>query len=90
MHRSISRELTERLVRAYQQVRIGNPMEEGVLMGPLVTKAAVEETCRRFVLMYVNDYTMRLGDDGRAALRRLYEMAHAKKLIQAVPPVDPI
>jgi 1,4-dihydroxy-6-naphthoate synthase len=49
-----------------------------------------KETCRRFVLMYVNDYTMRLGDDGRAALRRLYEMAHAKKLIQAVPPVDPI
>jgi 1,4-dihydroxy-6-naphthoate synthase len=43
-----------------------------------------KETCRRFVLMYVNDYTMRLGDDGRAALRRLYEMAHAKKLIQAV------
>ena len=40
--------------------------------------------------MYVNDYTMRLGDDGRAALDRLYEMAHAKGLIQAVPPVDPI
>jgi len=33
-----------------------------------------------------------VGDqhDGRAALRRLYEMAHAKKLIQTMPPVDPI
>lgn len=43
MHRSISEELTERLCRAYQQVRIGNPLEDGVLMGPLVTKEAVEE-----------------------------------------------
>jgi 1,4-dihydroxy-6-naphthoate synthase len=49
-----------------------------------------KETCRRFVLMYVNDYTMQLGDEGRAALRLLYEKAHAQKLIQAVPPVDPI
>ena len=41
-----------------------------------------KETCRRFVLMYVNDYTMRLGDDGRAAASsRLYRMAHAKGLI---------
>ena len=49
-----------------------------------------KETCRRFVLMYVNDYTMRLGDDGRAALERLFPMAHAKRLIPAIPPVDPI
>jgi 1,4-dihydroxy-6-naphthoate synthase len=49
-----------------------------------------KETCRRFVLMYVNDYTMRLGDDGRAALRRLYELAHARGLIKSMPPVDPI
>src|SRR5258705_5854721 len=38
-----------------------------------------KETCRRFVLMYVNDYTMRLGEDGRAALRPPYEMAHAEE-----------
>lgn len=43
MHRSIAEELTERTIKAYQQVRIGNPLEEGVLMGPLVTKAAVED-----------------------------------------------
>jgi 1,4-dihydroxy-6-naphthoate synthase len=49
-----------------------------------------KETCRRFVLMYVNDYTKRLGDDGRAALTRLYEMAHARGLIKSMPPVDPI
>ena len=43
MHRSISQELTRRLIDAYRQVRIGDPLEEGVLMGPLVSGAAVEE-----------------------------------------------
>jgi aldehyde dehydrogenase (NAD+) len=43
MHKSIASELTDRIVKAYRQVTIGNPLEEGILMGPLVTKAAVED-----------------------------------------------
>ena len=43
MHRSIAKELTERLRQAYAEVCIGNPMEDGILMGPLVTKEAVQE-----------------------------------------------
>jgi len=42
VHKSIAAELTERLVKAYQQVKIGNPMDEGVLMGPLANERAVE------------------------------------------------
>jgi aldehyde dehydrogenase (NAD+) len=42
MHKSIASKLEERIVKAYKQVRIGNPLEDGILMGPLVTKAAVE------------------------------------------------
>ncbi len=42
-HKSISRELTERLINAYKQVRIGDPMDVNTLMGPLVTEAAVED-----------------------------------------------
>jgi aldehyde dehydrogenase (NAD+) len=30
------------LVKAYQQIIIGNPLEEGIVMGPLVDQAAVE------------------------------------------------
>jgi aldehyde dehydrogenase (NAD+) len=41
VHRSRSQELEERLVRAYSQVRIGNPMESGTLMGPLIDRPAV-------------------------------------------------
>lgn len=43
MHKAIASKLTERIIAAYKQVKIGNPLEDGVLMGPLVTKAAVED-----------------------------------------------
>jgi aldehyde dehydrogenase (NAD+) len=43
MHESISDELTQSLVNAYAQVRIGDPLDENTLMGPLVTGSAVEE-----------------------------------------------
>lgn len=35
-------ELVSKLVKAYAQVRIGNPLEPDVLMGPLIDHAAVE------------------------------------------------
>src|SRR5208283_1394632 len=31
------------LISAYRQIKIGNPMEEGVLMGPLIDTSAVEQ-----------------------------------------------
>jgi len=42
VQRSIVDELCDRLARAYKTVRIGDPMAEGVLMGPLVNGRAVE------------------------------------------------
>ena len=41
IHRSLEKELTQRLVNAYRQVPIGNPLEPGTLMGPLISVAAV-------------------------------------------------
>ena len=41
-HSSIVDELTDRLVRAYKTVPIGDPMQSGVLMGPLVSARSVE------------------------------------------------
>jgi aldehyde dehydrogenase (NAD+) len=41
VHHTIAAELTERLIRAYRQVAIGDPLAVGVLMGPLVTPTAV-------------------------------------------------
>jgi aldehyde dehydrogenase (NAD+) len=42
VHRSIAAALTDRLVRAYRQVRVGHPLDDGVLMGPLVNEDAVD------------------------------------------------
>jgi aldehyde dehydrogenase (NAD+) len=42
-HRSIARDLTARLVRAYAQVPIGDPLDDRTLMGPLVSEAAVRQ-----------------------------------------------
>jgi len=42
VHRSRLAELEKKLAHAYAQVRIGNPIEPGTLMGPLIDKGAVE------------------------------------------------
>jgi aldehyde dehydrogenase (NAD+) len=41
VHRSRAAELERRLVAAYSQVRIGDPLDPGTLMGPLIDGAAV-------------------------------------------------
>ncbi|KAL2913764.1 Alpha-aminoadipic semialdehyde dehydrogenase [Polyrhizophydium stewartii] len=43
IHESIYDDFIERLVKAYGQVRIGDPLQEGTLCGPLHTKNAVEQ-----------------------------------------------
>jgi aldehyde dehydrogenase (NAD+) len=43
MQKSISKELTERLAKAYKQVCIGDPLKPDTLMGPLVVNTSVEE-----------------------------------------------
>lgn len=41
VHESRSKELEQRLAKAYAQVPIGNPLESGTLMGPLIDARAV-------------------------------------------------
>lgn len=48
------------------------------------------ETCRRFVQMYVNDYTVTLGEEGRRALETLYRRAIEAGLLPVMPPIDPL
>jgi aldehyde dehydrogenase (NAD+) len=42
VHRSIRDELVSRLVKAYESVRIGNPLDDGTLMGPLLNQASLD------------------------------------------------
>jgi aldehyde dehydrogenase (NAD+) len=43
VHESRQAELEQRLLRAYRQVRIGDPLEPGTLMGPLIDAGAVRQ-----------------------------------------------
>ena len=43
VHRTIAGTLAERLVSAYGQVRIGDPLDPETLMGPLITPGALDE-----------------------------------------------
>ncbi|MGH7323150.1 MAG: menaquinone biosynthesis family protein [Candidatus Rokuibacteriota bacterium] len=84
LHRALSQALRDSIAWAHGNV--DEALEYVMRYGRGIDK----ETCRRFVLMYVNDYTLALGPEGRAALERLFTMAHQRGLIPAVPPLDAI
>jgi aldehyde dehydrogenase (NAD+) len=47
----IAPSITDRLVTAYKRVPIGNPLDPGTLMGPLVSKSSVEDMMRGLELI---------------------------------------
>ena len=42
VHHSVRDRLIERLITAYRQIPIGNPLDEGTLMGPMIDPGAVD------------------------------------------------
>lgn len=42
VHEDIFEAFSDALIKAYQQITIGNPLEDGVLMGPLIDRRAAE------------------------------------------------
>jgi 1,4-dihydroxy-6-naphthoate synthase len=84
LHRALSQGLRDSI--AWAHANVDEALEYAMRYGRGIDK----ETCRQFVLMYVNDFTLALGDDGRAAVGRLFTLAHRRGLIAAVPPIDPI
>jgi len=53
VHESVREELVARLVKAYESIPIGDPREATTLMGPLVTRGAVEDM--RKAIERIND-----------------------------------
>ena len=84
LHRALSQALRDAI--AWAHANVDEALEYAMRYGRGIDK----ETCRRFVLMYVNDFTLALGPEGRAAIERLFTLAHRKGLIPAIPPIDPI
>lgn len=46
LQRGVAPAITQQLLRAYDQIRIGDPMDEATLMGPLIDQDAVENMMR--------------------------------------------
>jgi len=84
LHRALSQALRDSI--AWAHANVDEALEYAMRYGRGIDK----ETARRFVLMYVNDFTLALGHEGRAAIERLFTLAHRKGLIPAVPPIDPL
>ena len=84
LHRALSQALRDSI--AWAHAHVDEALDYAMRYGRGIDK----ETCRRFVLMYVNDFTLALGPTGRAAVERLFTMAHQKGLVSAVPPIDPV
>ena len=84
LHRQLSQALRDSIAyaHAHEDEALAYAMEFG--------RGIDRETCRRFVRMYVNDYTVTLGEEGRRALESLFQKAHAKELIPEIPPIDPL
>jgi aldehyde dehydrogenase (NAD+) len=61
LHASIAGPFTERLVKAYQTVKIGDPWEGGVLMGPLISEAAVSQMTAALAAARHQDGTILYG-----------------------------
>ena len=62
--------------------------EEALAYAMGYSRGIDRETCCRFVLMYVNDYTKGMGEEGQRALEALYERAYRRGFIPNRPPVD--
>ena len=71
-----------------QSVRIGHEnMDEAVEYAMTYARGEGKDLVKKFVLMYVNDLTMNMGEQGRKALEFLYESAFKKGLIPKTSPI---
>jgi len=71
-HASVVDALVERLVHAYGQVRIGDPLAPGTLMGPLVTASAVDDMMAAIAAAQAQGGRLVYGGGRRAELGAQY------------------
>ncbi len=72
IHKSIKQRFLDSLIKAYKQVRIGNPLDSSTLMGPMIDEGAVEDMMNAIekakseggTLLYGGERTSVEGIDG--------------------------
>ncbi|MEX1005177.1 MAG: aldehyde dehydrogenase family protein [Acidimicrobiia bacterium] len=62
-HRDVIDEVAERLATAYTQVPIGDPLEEGTLLGPVISEDAIDATRQAIVTAQSQGGELLVGGD---------------------------
>jgi aldehyde dehydrogenase (NAD+) len=80
LQRGIAPDLTARLKAAYSQIRIGNPLDDSTLMGPLIDRGAVEAMQSALVRIRAEGGEVLYGGDdlGGCFVRPALVKAHAR------------
>lgn len=63
-------------------------LEEAVEFSTKYGRGTEKSTLTKFVKMYVNAYTVDMGEDGRKAISRMFDMAREKGIIKNNPPLN--
>ncbi len=71
VHNDIADKLTDALVKAYRKIRIGNPLDEKVLMGPLIDREAVNGM--QNALKKIREYQGRILYGGKVLSGGIYD-----------------
>ncbi len=84
VHRSVHDELVERIGRAYETLRIGNPLEDGVLVGPLIDQRSFDRMQAAIATATVEGGKLVAGGD-RALADDAPDAFYARPAIVAMP-----
>lgn len=90
VRRDIAEDLQREILRVHKgSIEYGlNHKDEALEYALEFGRGMKEDVGEKFVLMYVNDYTVDLGGKGKAALEYLFNKAHEKGIIKEQPRLD--
>jgi 1,4-dihydroxy-6-naphthoate synthase len=90
--RSMSRELIAEFSALFtSSIAYGlGHMEEAVDYAMQYSRGQPKETITRFVKMYVNDLTLDMGQQGRSAIEKMFNLARERGLIDRAIPIEVI
>lgn len=92
VNRRLGADKIKELTRAFRDsIQCGFDNEQAALEYALTyARGLSPEVALKFIKMYVNEDTIEMGDEGRAALRQIFALAAEKNLIDAAPPIDTV
>jgi len=90
LKRGFDKEIEKEVLRLHQEsIEYAlNHKDEALEYALQFGRGMKEELGERFVLMYVNEYTKEMGEEGRRSLQLLFSKAYERGLVKAKPTLD--